>query len=109
MKAARCLTAPNGEVVVDFGQEVTGYIQFTVDAKAGEKVEISHGEVLDKDGNFYNANYRSAKSKIYYTCCDGVQTYKPKMTFSDSVISGWISFRGLPVQISSMRWRFIRT
>ena len=81
VKAARCLTAPNGEVVVDFGQEVTGYIQFTVDAKAGEKVEISHGEVLDKDGNFYNANYRSAKSKIYYTCCDGVQTYKPKMTF----------------------------
>ena len=81
VKAARCFTAPNGEVVVDFGQEVTGYIQFTVDAKAGEKVEISHGEVLDKDGNFYNANYRSAKSKIYYTCCDGAQTYKPKMTF----------------------------
>ena len=81
VKAARCFTAPNGEVVGDFGQEVTGYIQFTVDAKAGEKVEISHGEVLDKDGNFYNANYRSAKSKIYYTCCDGVQTYKPKMTF----------------------------
>ena len=81
VKAARCFTAPNGEVVVDFGQEVTGYIQFTLDAKAGEKVEISHGEVLDKDGNFYNANYRSAKSKIYYTCCDGVQTYKPKMTF----------------------------
>lgn len=81
VKAARYFTAPNGEVVVDFGQEVTGYIQFTVDAKAGEKVEISHGEVLDKDGNFYNANYRSAKSKIYYTCCDGVQTYKPKMTF----------------------------
>lgn len=81
VRAARCFTAPNGEVVVDFGQEVTGYIQFTVDAKAGEKVEISHGEVLDKDGNFYNANYRAAKSKIYYTCCDGVQTYKPKMTF----------------------------
>ena len=81
VRAACCFTAPNGEVVVDFGQEVTGYIQFTVDAKAGEKVEISHGEVLDKEGNFYNANYRAAKSKIYYTCCDGVQTYKPKMTF----------------------------
>lgn len=74
-------TAPNGETVVDFGQEVTGYVQFTLDARAGDKVEISHGEVLDKDGNFYNANYRAAKAKIYYTCCDGVQTYKPKMTF----------------------------
>ena len=45
-------------------------------------MEISHGEVLDtRHGHFYNANYRSARSKIYYTCCDGVQTYKPKMTF----------------------------
>ena len=70
-------TAPNGETVVDFGQEVTGYVQFTLDARAGDKVEISHGEVLDKDGNFYNANYRAAKAKIFYTCCDGVQTYKP--------------------------------
>ena len=81
VKAASVFTAPNGETVVDFGQEVTGYLQFTVDAKAGDMVEISHGEVLDKDGNFYNANYRAAKAKIYYTCCDGVQTYKPKMTF----------------------------
>ena len=96
VKAARCFTAPNGEVVVDFGQEVTGYIQFTVDAKAGEKVEISHGEVLDKDGNFYNANYRSAKSKIYYTCCDGVQTYKPKMTFFGFRYIRLDQFQGTP-------------
>lgn len=81
VKAASVFTAPNGETVVDFGQEVTGYVQFTLDARAGDKVEISHGEVLDKDGNFYNANYRAAKAKIFYTCCDGVQTYKPKMTF----------------------------
>ena len=81
IKAAAVFTAPNGETVVDFGQEVTGYVQFTLDARAGDKVEISHGEVLDKDGNFYNANYRAAKAKIFYTCCDGVQTYKPKMTF----------------------------
>ena len=81
IKAAAVFTAPNGETVVDFGQEVTGYVQFTLDARAGDKVEISHGEVLDKDGNFYNANYRAAKAKIFYTCCDGVQTYKHKMTF----------------------------
>ena len=81
VKAASVFTAPNGETVVDFGQEVTGYVQFTLDARAGDKVEISHGEILDKDGNFYNANYRAAKAKIFYTCCDGVQTYKPKMTF----------------------------
>ena len=81
IRARSIFTTPNGEVVVDFGQEVTGYVEFTVDAKAGDPVEISHGEVLDKEGNFYNANYRSAKAKLYYTCRDGKQTYKPKLTF----------------------------
>ena len=53
MAAERVFTTPKGETVVDFGQEVTGYVRFTVDAKAGDAVEISHGEVLDKEGNFY--------------------------------------------------------
>ena len=55
--AKRVFTTPKGETVVDFGQEVTGYVEFTVDAKAGDKVRILHGEVLDRDGNFYNENY----------------------------------------------------
>lgn len=81
IKPRRIFKAPNGETVVDFGQEVTGYVEFTVTGKAGDEVEISHGEVLDADGNFYNANYRSAKAKLRYTCRDGKQTYKPHLTF----------------------------
>lgn len=72
---------PKGEIVVDFGQEVTGYVEFTVDAKAGEKVRILHGEVLDTEGNFYCDNYRSAKAEIEYICRDGVQTWHPHLTF----------------------------
>lgn len=81
VKPRRIFRTPKGELVVDFGQEVTGYVEFTVNAKAGDEIEISHGEVLDADGNFYNANYRSAKAKLCYTCKDGLQTYKPKLTF----------------------------
>lgn len=72
---------PKGEVVVDFGQEITGYVEFCVDAHEGEQIHILHGEVLDKDGNFYNENYRSAKAEICYTCKEGVQTWHPQMTF----------------------------
>lgn len=72
---------PAGEIVVDFGQEVTGYVEFTVDAKAGELVKILHGEVLDAEGNFYNANYRSAKAEIQYICKEGEQTWHPRLTF----------------------------
>lgn len=70
-----------GEKVIDFGQEITGYISFTVNAKKGDKVELSCAEVLDRDGNFYNANYRSAKSKMIYICREGEQSYKPRFTF----------------------------
>ena len=42
---------------------------------------ISHGEVLDSDGDFYNENYRSSKSKLEYICRDGSQTYKPFFSY----------------------------
>ncbi|MBO5197097.1 MAG: family 78 glycoside hydrolase catalytic domain [Lachnospiraceae bacterium] len=79
--AARIFTTPKGETVVDFGQEITGYVEITVRANAGEIVELSHAEVMDKEGNFYTENYRSAKAKYIYICRDGVQSYKPKLTF----------------------------
>lgn len=79
--AKSVFTTPAGETVVDFGQEITGYLAFTVDARAGERIRVLHGETLDRDGNFYNANYRSAKAEIDYICKDGVQTWHPRLTF----------------------------
>lgn len=81
VKAKSVFKTPAGETVVDFGQEITGYVEFTVDANAGETVKILHGEVLDVDGNFYNKNYRSAKAEINYVCKDGVQKWHPGLTF----------------------------
>lgn len=75
------IVTPKGETVLDFGQNMTGYLEFTVNAKRGDKVSFSFAEILDKDGNFYNANYRKAKAIYKYTCRDGLQTYKPNLTF----------------------------
>ena len=75
------ITTPAGETVIDFGQELTGTVEFTLNAKGGETVNIKCAEVLDKDGNFYNANYRTAKSEILYTAKPGKQTHKPRYTF----------------------------
>lgn len=75
------LTTPRGETVLDFGQLLTGYVEFTVNARSGDHIRILHGEVLDKEGNFYNANYRSAKAEINYICKDGEQTWHPRLTF----------------------------
>ena len=72
---------PAGETVVDFGQEITGYVEFCVEAKEGDRIHILHGEVLDKNGNFYRDNYRDAKAEIQYICKEGRQTYHPVLTF----------------------------
>lgn len=74
-------TTPKGEVVIDFGQNMTGYVEFEIDAKAGDRLVYTHAEVLDKEGNFYTANLRTAKQRIEYTCKDGKQSYKPHHSF----------------------------
>lgn len=81
IKPAAYFVTPKGERVIDFGQNMTGYIEFSLEAKAGEKVRVSHAEILDRDGNFYNENYRTAKAEIEYVCRDGYQTYKPHLVF----------------------------
>lgn len=79
--AKRIIRTPKGETVVDFGQEVTGYVEFAVTARVGEAISFTHGEVLDAAGNFYNDNYRSAKALVEYTCREGRQAWHPRLTF----------------------------
>ena len=81
LPAVQVITTPKGETVIDFGQEVTGYVEIALEAERGERVRLSHAEVLDKHGNFYNANYRKARANYEYTCKDGKQTYHPRLTF----------------------------
>ncbi|MBQ7916052.1 MAG: family 78 glycoside hydrolase catalytic domain, partial [Firmicutes bacterium] len=81
ISARNIFVTPAGETVVDFGQNLTGYVEIQLTAKAGDRVELSHAEVMDQQGNFYTENYRSAKAKYIYTCKDGQQSYKPKLTF----------------------------
>ena len=72
---------PKGERVIDFGQEITGYPEIKTIAKKGEEVCLSFAEMMEKDGNFYNENYRESKCIYRYICKDGEQTYKPHTTF----------------------------
>ncbi len=77
----RILNTPRGELVIDFGQNMTGYMAFELTAHAGERLSLSTAEVLDQSGNFYNENYRSARSQLHYVCKEGPQRYKPRFTF----------------------------
>ncbi len=81
LKPIAVIHTPKGETVLDFGQNMAGVLEIAVDAEDGDQVAFSFGEVLDKDGNFYNANYRAATALYDYTCRAGRQTYKPQLTF----------------------------
>lgn len=81
IKPVALIISPKGERIIDFGVNTTGYPEITVNAKEGEKISFSFAEILDKDGNFYNENYRSARCFYKYTCKDGLQTHKPTHTF----------------------------
>lgn len=79
--AAELIVTPKGEYVLDFKQEVTGYVEFIVPANKGKKYTLLHGEFLDKDGNFYNANLRSAKAEINVISDGTEHKYKPHFSF----------------------------
>lgn len=79
--AAHIFTTPAGDTLIDFGQNVTGYVKLSLTASAGNVVDLSFAEILDKDGNFYNENYRSAKCQYHYICREGEQTWHPHFTF----------------------------
>ena len=74
-------TTPKGETVIDFGQEMTGFLEVQADAHAGDAVDVSFAEVMDQEGNFYTENYREAKCQYRYICREGRQTYKTRLTF----------------------------
>lgn len=82
----KLITTPLGERVIDFGQNLAGYVEITAHGNRGDKIKISHAEILDRDGNFYTENLRAAKQQNTYVLSgEGTEVFKP--TFS------WQGFR----------------
>jgi alpha-L-rhamnosidase len=81
IKPVSLIVTPKGERVLDFGQNMTGYVRFTVTARSGEKVILSHAEVLDSEGNFYTDNLRSAKQRVEFISKGGTSVYAPHFSF----------------------------
>lgn len=71
-----------GRLVYDFGQNVGGYVRYTVRGRAGAQVRVEHSEVLGPDRYFDNRNYRTAIAETLYTLAgEGDETYAPHFTF----------------------------
>jgi len=81
-KVVKSITTPKGERVLDFGQNLVGWVQVKIKGSAGDKITLYHAEVLDKEGNFYTENLRPAKQKNEYILKgNGEEFFEPHFTF----------------------------
>ena len=75
-------TAPNGRKLLDFGQNIAGYVRFSLNARLGKRMVWRFGEMLDEAGNLTQRNiqlsrkgYTTPLQRIDYTCGEGLNEY----------------------------------
>ncbi|MBW3068488.1 family 78 glycoside hydrolase catalytic domain [Actinomyces sp. 594] len=54
LPAARVITTPAGETVLDFGQVIAGRVRLRAVGPAGTEITLEHSEHLAADGNFFS-------------------------------------------------------
>lgn len=72
--------SPLGEQILDFGQNMVGFVRFSGTLPCGAKVRIRHGEVL-QDGCFYRDNLRTARAEAIYISDGNTRIYEPYFTY----------------------------
>ncbi len=81
-KPVKILKTPKGELVADFGQNLTGWATLKIKGKTGDTINLFHTEVLDKAGNFYTDNLRAAKQQNTFILKGGDEEFfEPHFTF----------------------------
>lgn len=97
-KPIEILTSPKGEQIIDFGQNLVGWVEIKINGNPGDSIIIEHAEVLDKKGNFYTDNLRSADQKnIFILKGGGEEFFEPHFTFQGF---RYIRIRGVSGEIN---------
>lgn len=81
LSVRKLIVTPEGDTVLDFGQNLTGWVEFQIRADRGEEVVLQCFETLDARGNVYTDNLRTAKQTIRYLCNGRDSVYHPNFTF----------------------------
>lgn len=82
------LRSPSGAFILDFGQNLAGYIRFTVNGKSGQVIRLrmcealDHGEYSDTTLLHELPDLPSTNQEIIFTCAGGEQTFQPEFFYS---------------------------
>ncbi|MNO14178.1 Bacterial alpha-L-rhamnosidase [compost metagenome] len=95
---------PAGKQLLDFGQNIAGYVEINIDARAGQTLYLQFAEHLDSKGELDMASIQCRAGKpnatplqeIKIVCEDGSNHYKTKFAvfgFRYAIVESDISFK----------------
>lgn len=70
----------DGTLLLDFGEAITGWVEWSGKLQYSQKVRLQYGEVLQND-HFYRDNLRTAKAEFNYVSAGADCTVRPHFTF----------------------------
>ncbi len=91
VRPVRVWTAPSGERLLDFGQNLVGWLRFTVRGERGRTITVRHAEVLE-DGELCVRPLCTAQATDRLVLSGGTDTFEPTFTthgFRYAGITGW--------------------
>ena len=74
------ISTPKGDTVLDFGQNMTGWVTIDAELPAGTEITLTAGEIM-QDDEFYNENYRTARTQFRYISDGNKRCIRPHFTF----------------------------
>ncbi|WP_262492159.1 glycoside hydrolase family 78 protein [Microbacterium sp. ANT_H45B] len=75
------LITPAGRTVVDFGQNISGWVRLTVEGPAGTTVTLRHSEVMIGGEADFETIRTAAATDRYTLRGEGAETWEPRFTF----------------------------
>jgi alpha-L-rhamnosidase len=102
------IRTPAGETVLDFGQNMTGWVEADVDLPAGVSLTLTAAEIL-QNGNFYHDNMRIARTEFVYISDDRPAHVRPHFTFYGFRYMKAETSDGSPVKAADFRAFHLRS
>jgi len=91
LRPVKIWASPSGATLVDFGQNLVGWLTFTVRGEAGQTITLRHAEVLEHE-ELGTRPLRSAKATDTFILSGGDDTFEPTFTFHGfryAEVTGW--------------------
>jgi alpha-L-rhamnosidase len=91
LPVAEVITSPTGKTLLDFGQNLVGWLRVSVQGPAGTEITVKHAEVLEH-GELGTRPLRTAKATDTFILSGGLDEFEPTFTFHGfryAEITGW--------------------